>query len=81
MKYAVDGTLEVEALLDHLFRHNNTLVHVAGRLVPRFVTSSPSPSYVRSVDAFRSGAYDGKTCSGSYGDLSATVAAILLHHE
>ena len=32
-------------------------------------------------DAFRSGAYDGKTYSGSYGDLGATVVAILLHPE
>ena len=33
------------------------------------------------VDGFRSGAYDGKTYSCSYGDLGATVAAILLHPE
>ena len=33
------------------------------------------------VDAFRSGAYDGKTYSGSYGDLGVTIAAILLHPE
>ena len=61
MKYAVDGAherrqafLEIEALLGHLFRRNNTPVHVAKRLIPRFVTSNPSPSYIRSVvDAFR----------------------------
>ena len=41
MKYAIDGTLEVEALLDHLFRQNNTPMHVAKRLIPRFVTSNP----------------------------------------
>ena len=79
MKYAVDGThkqrqifLEVEALLDHLFRHINTPVHRAKMVFPRFVTSIPSPFYIRSVvDSFRSGAYDGKTCSGWYGDLNA----------
>ena len=89
IKCAVDGAhvqrqafLEVEVLLDHLFRHNNTPVHVAKRLIPRFVTSNPSPSYIRSVvDAFRSGTYDRKTYSGSYGDLGATVAAILLQPE
>ena len=89
MKYAVGGAherrhalFEAEVLLDHLFRRNNTPVHVAKRLIPRFVTSNPSPSYIRSVvEAFRSGANDGKTHSGSYGDLGATVAAILLHAE
>ena len=30
-------------------------------------------------DASRSGAYDGKTNSGSYNDLGVTVAAIMLH--
>ena len=68
--------------MDHLSRRNNTPVHVAKRLIPRFVTSKPSPFYIRSVvEAFRSRAYDGKTYSGSYGDLGATVVAILLHPE
>ena len=47
---AVDGTherrqvfLEIEALLDHLFRHINTPVHMAKRVILRFVTSNPSP--------------------------------------
>ena len=67
-------------LLDHLFHRNITPVHVAKWLIPRFVTSNPSPSYLCSVvDAFRSGAYDGKMYSGSYGDLGVTIAAILLH--
>ena len=43
---AETSILEVEALLDHLFRHNNTPVHVAKRLIPRFVTSNPSPSNI-----------------------------------
>ena len=82
MKYVVNGTLEAEALLDHLFRRNNTPVRVAKRLIPRFVTSNPSPSHIRFVmDAFRSEAYDGKTYSGSYGDLGVTVVTILLHSE
>ena len=69
-------------LLDHLFHRNITSVHVAKWLIPRFVTSNPSPSYFCSVvDAFRSGAYDGKTYSGSYSDLGVTIAAILLHPE
>ena len=63
MKYAVDimherrqVLLEVEALLDHLFRHIKTPAHVAKRVIPPFVTSNPSPSYIPSVtDAFRGG--------------------------
>ena len=33
--------LEVEALLDHLFEHNNTAVFVAYRLLQRLITSNP----------------------------------------
>ena len=82
LKHAVGGAherrqafLEIEVLLGHLFRRNNTPVHVALKLIPRFVTSKPSPSYIRSVvEAFRSGAYNGIMYFGSYGDLGATVA-------
>ena len=80
LKNAVGGAherrqafLEIEVLLDHLFRRNSTPVHVATKLIPLFVTSNPSPSYIRSVvDTFRSGSYDGKMYFGSYGDLVAT---------
>ena len=41
--------LEVETLLDQLFRHYYTPVHVAKEIIPRFVTSNPSPSHIRSV--------------------------------
>ena len=45
---------------------------MAKMVIPRFVTSNPSPFYIRPVvDSFRSGAYDGKTYSGRYGDLKA----------
>ena len=33
--------LEVVALLDHLFRYMNMPVHVAKRVIPPFVTSTP----------------------------------------
>jgi len=73
---------EVEALLDHLFHHSNTPVFVSYRLIQRFGNSNPSPSYIADVSAaFRTGAYDGTVYSGQYGDLAATVAAILLHPE
>lgn len=73
---------EVEALLDHLFKHPNVAPFISYRLIQRFGTSNPSPAYVHGVaDAFRKGSYGGKTYSGKYGDLGATVAAILLHPE
>eukprot|EP00931_Biecheleriopsis_adriatica_P067095 TRINITY_DN4129_c0_g1_i1.p1 TRINITY_DN4129_c0_g1~~TRINITY_DN4129_c0_g1_i1.p1 ORF type:complete len:1919 (+),score=336.86 TRINITY_DN4129_c0_g1_i1:71-5827(+) len=73
---------EVEALLDHLFHHDNTPVFISYRLIQRFVTSNPSGDYLQSVaQAFKTGAYEGKTYSGLYGDISATLAAILLHPE
>jgi hypothetical protein len=73
---------EVEAVLDHLFHHNNTPVFVGRRLIQRFVSSNPSPEYVRAVgEAFRSGSYGGTKFTGERGDLAATVAAVLLHPE
>ena len=32
-------------------------------------------------EAFRTGTFDGKVYSGTYGDLGAVAAAILLHRE
>eukprot|EP00931_Biecheleriopsis_adriatica_P065147 TRINITY_DN39780_c0_g1_i1.p1 TRINITY_DN39780_c0_g1~~TRINITY_DN39780_c0_g1_i1.p1 ORF type:complete len:1646 (-),score=248.85 TRINITY_DN39780_c0_g1_i1:346-5283(-) len=73
---------EVESLLDHLFFHANTPVFVSKKLIQRFVTSNPSAAYVTAVArAFKQGQYAGVTYSGKYGDLKATVAAILLHEE
>jgi cullin-associated NEDD8-dissociated protein 1 len=73
---------EIESLLDHLFYHQNTPVFIAYRLIQRLVTSNPSAIYIQDVgEAFRTGQYGGKTYSGKYGDLRATVAAILLHPE
>jgi cullin-associated NEDD8-dissociated protein 1 len=74
---------EVESLLDHLFHHHNTPVFVAYRLLQRLVTSNPSPAYVKDVaEAFSTGLAGGTVYgSGAYGDLAATVAAILLHPE
>jgi len=73
---------ELDALLDHLSMHPNTAPFISRVLIQRFVTSTPSPTYLGDVaDAFRTGTYDGVTYSGEYGDLGATVAAILLHPE
>jgi len=68
--------------LDHLFNHKNTPLFISYRLIQRFGTSNPTSKYISDVaQAFRTGAYDGVEYSGKYGDLSATVAAILLHPE
>ena len=51
-------------------------------LIKRLTSSNPSPNYVDAVaTAFKTGAYGGVTYGGSYADLGATVAAILLHPE
>lgn len=76
---------ETEALVDHLFRHRNTAPFVAYRLIQRFGVSNPSPRYTRVVaNAFRNGLFnygDYSFGSSNYGDLSATMAALLLDRE
>jgi len=73
---------ETEAVLDHLLHHDNTPPFVSHLLIQRLVTSNPSHRYVESVaTAFITGEYDGRVYSGRYGDLAATVAAILLDRE
>jgi len=77
---------ETESLIDHLFHHPNTPVNIGKKLIQRFVTSNPSPEYTEAVaKAFSSGRFGGTqrgmVFSGKYGDLGATLAAILLHPE
>ncbi len=73
-----DALNEVDALIDHLLYHQNTASFIATRLIQRFVTSNPDPTYVSTVaKSFRTGKY-GSLGSGKYGDLAATVSAILL---
>jgi len=73
---------EVEALLDHLFYHENTPTFISYRLIQHLTESNPSPAYVYEVQAaFRTGIFNGTTYSGKYGDLGATAAAILLHPQ
>ena len=69
---------ETDAALDHYFYHDNTAPFISIRLIQRMVTSNPSPRYVETVaNAFALGMY-GDIGTGEYGDMSATVAAILL---
>jgi hypothetical protein len=76
-----DAEHETEALLDHLFYHRNVAPFIGRRLIQRLTTSNPSPRYVAAVSAaFISGVYSG-VGSGAYGDMAATVAAIMLDRE
>ena len=61
--------------------HDNTAPFIAIRLIQRFTTSNPNPSYVKAVaEAFQTGEY-GDFGSGKYGDMEATIAAVLLEPE
>jgi len=78
---ARDALYETEAALEHYLYHDNTAPFIAYRLIQRFTTSNPTPYYVKAVaTAFREGKY-AKFGSGKYGDLEATMAAILLEPE
>eukprot|EP01043_Picozoa_sp_COSAG02_P000106 COSAG02_NODE_2_length_75708_cov_87.013953_9_plen_2901_part_00 len=82
MTLDTDVRYETEALFDSLLHHPNTAPHTAKSLIQRFVTSNPSTRYVSVVsEAFSTGTYAGRTYSGKYGDLAATVAAMLLDRE
>ena len=80
-----DAHYETEAVIDHMFYHKNTAPFIAVRLIQRFGVSNPSPRYIHDVaNSFISGIYriqDVDFGTGDYGDLSATVAAILLDRE
>ena len=85
-EYSVaDAHYETEALFDHLLFHPNTPPFVSFHFTQRFGISNPTPRYVRSVaDAFKSGKYQSHGIdfgTGTYGDLEATIAAVLLDRE
>jgi uncharacterized protein (DUF1501 family)/uncharacterized protein (DUF1800 family) len=80
-----DANFETEAVLNHLFYHPNTAPFVAYRFCQRFGVSNPTPRYVLAVaKAFQTGQYSdsGESFgSGKYGDMEATIAAVLLDRE
>jgi uncharacterized protein (DUF1800 family) len=84
-----DAQYETDAALDHYFYHQNTAPFLALRLIQRFGISNPSPRFLQTVaQAFKTGHYEipdslalPRFGSGEYGDLAATVAAILLDRE
>jgi uncharacterized protein (DUF1800 family) len=78
-----DGQTSVAQAIDIIFDHPNVAPFISRQLIQRFTASSPEPAYVERVaNAFESGSFTGPdgTVFGQTGrgDLSATVAAILL---
>jgi len=79
-------TQSIKLALEHLSSHNNVAPFISRQLIQRFTTSHPSASYIERVaTAFKVGSFtleDGtKVGSNNYGDLKATLAAILLDEE
>ncbi|MGI9243267.1 MAG: DUF1800 family protein, partial [Verrucomicrobiales bacterium] len=67
---------DVRDALDNLTRHPNTGPFIGRLLIQRFVTSNPSPDYIRRVaNAY----YDNG--SGEVGDMRGVIRAILLDPE
>jgi uncharacterized protein (DUF1800 family) len=64
---------DVKIALDTIFHHQNTAPYFAKRLIQQFVTSNPSPDYVRRIaDVFDNNG------QGVRGDIGAVLKAILL---
>ena len=71
----------LEKVLDSLMGHANLGPFVGRHLIKQLVSGNPSPAYVaRVAKAFNAGLYE-DIGSGAKGDLSATVAAVLLDSE
>jgi uncharacterized protein (DUF1800 family) len=70
------GIEDISDALDILFNHPNTSPFVSRLLIQRFVTSNPSPQYIRRVSQVF--ANDG---FGVRGNLKAVIKAILLDEE
>jgi uncharacterized protein (DUF1800 family) len=73
----------IEQAIDIIFNHPNVAPFISRQLIQRFTAANPEPAYVQRVaEAFESGTFLGPdgTQFGSTGrgDLSATLAAILL---
>ena len=76
-----EAEYETEKVIDHFFEHPSCPPFISRLLIQRLVTSNPSPRYIKVVaEAFSTGTYDGSG-SGKYGDLLATVHAILRDRE
>ena len=73
---------ETDAVLASLAEHPNICPFIAKNMIQSFSTSNPAPRYVNNVvTACQTGAHDGRTYSGKYGDVGAMVDAILTDRE
>ncbi len=72
----LNGPQRLALALDTLFNHPNVGPFIARQLIQRFVTSNPSPAYVRRVAA----AFNANA-AGFRGDLGYTLRAVLLDPE
>ena len=76
-----DAYHETDAALDLYVEHENVPPFVADFMIKRFTSSNPSPGYVERVaTAFQRGQHEW-IGSGQYGDMAATIAAVLLDPE
>jgi uncharacterized protein (DUF1501 family) len=76
-----DANWEISAALDTYVAHPNVAPFISDFMIKRFVSSNPSPGYVERVAAaFKTGSHKGFG-AGTYGDMAATVAAVLLDTE
>lgn len=76
----------IDMAIDHVFEHPNVGPFLARQLIQRFTASSPTPDYVERVaGAFNAGMFTSlegtEFGTGVRGDLTATLAAILLDPE
>ena len=81
-----DALAGVEAGLDVVLSHPNLAPFVSKQLIQHLVSSNPTPAYVaRVARAFEAGRYTGAGGTafgdGRRGDMTATIAAILLDPE
>ena len=80
-----DAIHESDAVIDFYFNHPNVPMFVAKKLIQRFTGSNPSPRYIKKVsDAFRSGSFTTRKVKfgdDTYGNLEATLAAVILERE
>jgi uncharacterized protein (DUF1800 family) len=67
---------ELHLVMDILMAHDNIAPFVSKQLIQRFVTSNPTPAYVKRVASVFN-----NNGSGTKGDLGAVVKAILTDHE
>jgi uncharacterized protein (DUF1800 family) len=75
---------DLNAGLDNLFNHPNVGPFIGKQLIQHLVTSNPSPAYVERVARAFNNDCDAlypDNCTGTRGDMKATIRAILLDPE